>query len=79
MTNDQANVDAFFGHILDDFKSGVLTKDQATGALMAFSVALNNGDHEEARRWAAQGRKLARDLITPADAIALILSPVQKH
>lgn len=40
---------------------------------MCFSVALNNGDFEDARRWAEQGRKLARDLI-PLDQAAMLLS-----
>ncbi|WP_425953029.1 hypothetical protein [Ralstonia pseudosolanacearum] len=73
MRTDQINLEAFFGHLLEDYKAGVLSKEQAVGGLVAFSAALNRADFEEARRWAEQGRKLARDLI-PMDQAVLLLS-----
>jgi len=73
VTKDQINLESFFGHLLDDFKAGELSKEQAIGGLVAFSVALNEGKFDEARRWAEQGRKLARDLIS-LDQAALLLS-----
>lgn len=72
MTSDQINLEAFFGHLLEDFKAGTLPKEQAIGALVAFCAALNRHDYDEARRWAQQGRKLARDLISLEDAKLLI-------
>lgn len=65
-----------FGHLLEDFKAGELSKEQAIGGLVAFSVALNEGDFDAARRWAEQGRKLARDLISLDQAALLLGRPV---
>ncbi|MEZ2310520.1 hypothetical protein AB6809_28145 [Paraburkholderia sp. RCC_158] len=73
MTRDQINLESFFGHLLEDFKAGKLSKEQAIGGLVAFSVVLNKGDFHEVRRWAEQGRKLARDLIS-LDRASLFLS-----
>jgi hypothetical protein len=68
----QIHLEAFFGALLEDYKAGELSKEQAIGGLVCFSVALNNGDFETARRWAEQGRKLARDLISLDQAEALL-------
>ncbi|RNM03206.1 hypothetical protein [Ralstonia pseudosolanacearum] len=73
MTTDQINLELFFDHMLEDYKAGALTKEQAIGGLVAFSAAINRGDFEGARQWAEQGRKLARDLIS-LDQAALLLS-----
>jgi hypothetical protein len=75
MTNDQINLDAFFASILEDYKAGTLTKDQAVGGLVHFAVALNRDDFDEARRWAQQGRKLSRDLISVDEALLLLSRP----
>jgi hypothetical protein len=77
LTKDQINLESFFGHLLEDFKAGELNKEQAIGGLVAFSVALNKGDFDEARRWAEQGRKLARDLISLDQAALLLSRPVR--
>lgn len=73
MTKDQINLEAFFGAMLEDFKAGSITKEQAIGGLVAFSVRLNEGDFDGARLWAEQGRKLTRDLV-PLDQATLLLS-----
>ena len=73
MTKDQFNLESLFGHLLEDFKAGELSKEQAIRGLVAFSVALNKGDFDEVRRWAEQGRNLARDLIS-LDRASLFLS-----
>lgn len=73
MNIDQINIEAFFGHLLEDFKADALSKEQAVGGLVAFTVALNRGDIDEARRWAITGRKLVRDLMS-TDHVALLLS-----
>ncbi|WP_186035761.1 hypothetical protein [Burkholderia gladioli] len=76
MTKDQINLESFFGHLLEDFKAGELSKEQAIGGLVALSVALNEGDFDAAHRWAEQGRKLARDLISLDQAALLLSRPV---
>ncbi|MGZ0002924.1 hypothetical protein [Burkholderia gladioli] len=76
MTKDQINLESFFDHLLEDFAAGELSKEQAIGGLVAFSVALNEGDFDEARRWGEQGRKLARDLISLDQAALLLSRPV---
>ena len=75
MANDQINLDAFFASILEDYKTGMLTRDQAVGGLVHFAVALNSDDFDEARRWANQGRKLSRDLISVDEALLLLSRP----
>lgn len=59
-TRDHKNMDAFLGHILDDYKAGTLTKGQAVGALAHVMAALDLDNYSEARSWFEQGRKFAR-------------------
>jgi hypothetical protein len=75
MINDQINLDAFFASVLEDYKAGVLTRNQAVAGLVHFAVALNNDDFDEARRWAQQGRKLSRDLVSVDEALLLLSRP----
>ncbi len=65
MTSQEINDLAFFTAMLDDYKSGALLKDQAVGALFAFSAALRGGDLAAASTWAMQGRKLACKFFLP--------------
>lgn len=58
---DHTDTDAFLGHVLDDYKAGVLTKDQAVGGLAHVMAALDIGNIEEARSGFEQGRKFIRD------------------
>ena len=55
---DHQNMDAFLGHILDDFKSGQVTKQQVIGGLVQMISAIDIGNHGEARNWFEQGRKM---------------------
>ncbi|MFV1943387.1 hypothetical protein VPH49_21485 [Pseudomonas luteola] len=57
---DHQNMDAFLGHVLDDYKAGVITKDQAVGGLAHVMAALDRDNYPEARAWFEQGRKLIR-------------------
>lgn len=57
---DHVNMDAFLGHVLDDYKSGTLTKQQAVSGLAHVMAALDKGNVGEARTWLEQGRKLIR-------------------
>lgn len=75
MTKDQIDIEAFFGHLLDDHKTGVITREQAIGGLIEFACALNDDDFDEAMRWAEQGRKLVRDLISVEEAKKLLSRP----
>ena len=58
--NDHKNMDAFLGHVLDDFKSGEITKDEAIGALAHVIAAIDKGNYGEAINWFQQGRKFIR-------------------
>jgi len=57
---DHDNMDSFLGHVLDDYKNGVITKEQATSGIAHVISAVNNGEYHEARMWLAQGRALIR-------------------
>ncbi|QOT82213.1 hypothetical protein [Cupriavidus basilensis] len=59
LTNrDHKNLDEFLGHALEDFKAGVITKNQAIGGLVQMIAAVDQGNLGEARNWVEQGRKL---------------------
>lgn len=61
LTNrDHENMDAFLGHVLDDYKAGELTKDEAIAGLAHVMAALDIGNYAEAVSWFEQGRKLIR-------------------
>jgi hypothetical protein len=58
LTNrDHQNMDAFLGHVLEDFKSGAITKAEAIGGLAHVIAAIDIGDYGEAITWFEQGRK----------------------
>ena len=59
--SDHQNMDVFLGAVLDDYRAGVLTKDQAVGGLAHVMAALNIGNIDEARSWFREGRKFIRD------------------
>lgn len=62
LTNqDHTNMDAFLGHVLEDFKAGTITKKQAIGGLAHVMAALDKGNTAEAVNWFKQGRKFIRD------------------
>ena len=58
---DHRNMDAFLGAVLDDYRDGALTKEQAVGGLAHVMAALNIGNVAEARAWFREGRKFIRD------------------
>jgi hypothetical protein len=74
-SRDQVNMETFLGSVVDDYKAGVISREQAIGGLAKVMVALNQGDFEEARRWIEQGRKLVRDLISVEEAALLLFAP----
>lgn len=55
---DHVNMDAFLGHVLDDYKNGVLTKEQVVSGVAHVMAALDKGNIGEVRAWLEQGRKL---------------------
>lgn len=57
---DHLNMDQFLGHVLDDYKAGEITRDEAVGALAHVIAAVDLGNYGEARNWFEQGRKLIR-------------------
>jgi hypothetical protein len=61
LTNrDHKNMDAFLGHVLDDYKAGVITKAEAVGGLAHVIAAIDKGNYGEAINWLEQGRNLIR-------------------
>lgn len=54
---DHADMDAFFGFLLDGYKSGEVTRPTAIGTLTHVVAAVDIDNHEEARKWFQQGRK----------------------
>lgn len=59
-SRDHQNMDAFLEHVLEDYKSGVITKEQAIGGLAHVIAAVDIRNYDEARRWFEQGRKFIR-------------------
>lgn len=59
-SRDHKNMDAFLGHVLEDFKAGDITKDEAIGALAHVIAAIDIGNYGEATNWFEQGRKLIK-------------------
>lgn len=57
---DHDNMDAFLSHVLDDYKSGTLTKEQAVSGLAHVMAALDKNNTGEVRVWLEQGHKLIR-------------------
>jgi len=62
LTNrDHQNMDSFLGHVLEDYKSGAITKEQAVSGLAHVMAALDLDNYPEARSWFDQGRKFIRE------------------
>lgn len=61
-TRDHDDMDAFLGHVLDDYMTGIITKEQAVGGLAHVMAALGQDNYEEARSWFKQGRKFIRGM-----------------
>ena len=62
LTNaDHTQMDGFLAAVLEDFKAGVITKEQAVGGLAHVMAALDKGNTAEAVNWFKQGRKFIRD------------------
>lgn len=57
---DHQNLSATLGHILDDYKKGVTTKEHAVEAIAHGITALDEGEDQELLMFLEQGRKLAR-------------------
>jgi hypothetical protein len=58
---DHQNMDSFRRAVLDDYRDGTPTKEQAMGGLAHVMAALNIGNVGEARAWVKEGVKLIRD------------------
>ncbi len=58
---DHVNLDAFLGHILDDYKNAFIGKEQAIGGIAHVVAALDIGNYDEVRSWLEQGRKFVRN------------------
>ncbi len=58
---DRANLDAFLGSVLDDYKNNSVEREVAVSALAHVVVELDAGNVSEVQRWLEQGRKLIRE------------------
>lgn len=58
--SNHANMDAFFGYVLDCYKTGSMDKTEAVGYLTHVVAAVDIGNYGEAINWFEQGRKLAK-------------------
>jgi hypothetical protein len=62
LTNgDHSNMDAFLGFVLEDFKSGSISKGEAVAAIAHTVAAVDIGNYNEARIWFEQGRKFIKE------------------
>ncbi|GAB0154588.1 hypothetical protein [Marinobacterium sp. BA1] len=59
---DHSNLDAFLGHALDDFKAGVISREDAVSGIAHVFAALDQGNYSEVQEWLEQGRKFLRNL-----------------
>lgn len=59
---DHADMDAFLGHVLDDYKNGLLSKPTAIETLAHVIAAIDINNHAEAINWFQQGRKFLTTL-----------------
>lgn len=55
--NDHDKMDAFIGAIIDDYKNGLVSKQAIIAGLGHVIGAIDQGCHDEARRWFSEGRK----------------------
>ena len=59
---DHNNLDAFLGHVLDDYKAGEISRQDALSGLTHVFAALDHDNYGEVRGWLEQGRKFIRNL-----------------
>jgi len=60
---DHADMDAFLGAVLDDYKAGEITKQQAVSGLAHVIAATDIGNYGEAINWFRQGHKFVRETL----------------
>jgi len=58
---DHKHMEAFLGNVLDDFKKGEITRDQAIGGLAHVMAALDLDNYGEVISCFKQGRKFIMD------------------
>lgn len=58
---DHENMGTFLGHVLDDYKHGTITREQAISAVAHVMAALDERNYDEARNWLEQGGKFIRE------------------
>ena len=50
-SQDYQNMDAFLGHVLEDFRAGSITKEEAIGGLAHVMAAIDKGNYDEVTSW----------------------------
>lgn len=64
LTNkDHDQIDDFIGAIIEDYKNGLVSKQDIISGLGHVISAIDQGNHDEARRWFSQGRKNIRETL----------------
>ena len=58
---DHSNMNAFLGFVLEDFKSGSISKAEAVAAIAHTVAAVDIGNYAEAVTWFEQGRKFIQE------------------
>ena len=59
-SQDYQNIDALLGHVLEDFRAGSITKEEAISGLAHVIAAIDKGNYAEVTSWLKEGRKLIR-------------------
>jgi len=59
-SRDHKNMDVFLGHVLEDFKVGEITRDEAVAGLAHVIAAIDIGNYGGVLKWFEQGRKFIK-------------------
>jgi hypothetical protein len=57
-------MDDFLGAVIDDYKAGVVTREQVVSGFAHVIAAVDIGNYGEARTWFREGRKFVRGALT---------------
>jgi len=60
---DHDTMDAFIGAVIDDYKNGQVSKQAVITGLGHVIAAIDNGNHDEARKWFVEGHKFIRETL----------------
>lgn len=64
---DHVAMDGLLAAILRDFKAGEISSQQVISGVAHIMSAIDQGNHDEARRWFQHGRRLVREMTVQAN------------